>query len=68
MNLPIDTCEKGSCAFAIRGEYDKRVYAKNLGLVGGTLPGNGGVRGVSTVRTDARQRFSHTTTRRVQTI
>ena len=26
MNLPIDTCENGSCAFAIRGEYDKRVY------------------------------------------
>ena len=35
MNLPIDTCENGSCAFAIRGEYDKRVYAKNLGLGGG---------------------------------
>ena len=32
MNLPIDTCENGECAFAIRGEYDKRVYAKNLGL------------------------------------
>ena len=32
MNLPIDTCENGSCSFAIRGEYDKRVYAKNLGL------------------------------------
>ena len=67
MNLPIDTCENGSCSFAIRGEYDKRVYAKNLGL-GGALPGNGGVRGVSTVRTDARQRFSHTTTRRAQAI
>lgn len=36
MNLPIDTCENGSCSFAIRGEYDKRVYAKNLGLGGGT--------------------------------
>ena len=35
MNLTIDTCENGSCAFAIRGEYDKRVYAKNLGLGGG---------------------------------
>ena len=35
MNLPIDTCENGACAFAIRGEYDKRVYAKNLGLGGG---------------------------------
>ena len=35
MNLPIDTCENGSCSFAIRGEYDKRVYAKNLGLRGG---------------------------------
>ena len=35
MNLPIDTCENGSCSFAIRGEYDKRVYAKNLGLGGG---------------------------------
>ena len=46
MNLPIDTCENGSCSFAIRGEYDKRVYAKNLGL-GGALPGNGGVCGVS---------------------
>ena len=32
MNLPIDTCENGECSFAIRGEYDKRVYAKNLGL------------------------------------
>ena len=36
MTLPIDTCENGSCSFAIRGEYDKRVYAKNLGLGGGT--------------------------------
>ena len=36
MNLPIDTCENGACSFAIRGEYDKRVYAKNLGLGGGT--------------------------------
>ena len=35
MNLPIDTCENGACAFAIRGEYDKRVCAKNLGLGGG---------------------------------
>ena len=26
MNLPIDTCENGACSFAIRGEYDKRVY------------------------------------------
>lgn len=38
MNLPIDTCENGACAFAIRGEYDKRVYAKNLGLGGGHYP------------------------------
>ena len=38
MNLPIDTCENGSCSFAIRGEYDKRVYAKNLGLGGGHYP------------------------------
>ena len=38
MNLTIDTCENGSCAFAIRGEYDKRVYAKNLGLGGGHYP------------------------------
>ena len=38
MNLPIDTCENGSCSFAIRGEYDKRVYAKNLGLGGGDIP------------------------------
>ena len=38
MNLPIDTCENGSCSFAIRGEYDKRVYAKNLGLGGGHFP------------------------------
>ena len=37
MNLPIDTCENGSCSFAIRGEYDKRVYAKNLGLGGGGI-------------------------------
>ena len=26
MNLPTNTCENGACAFAIRGEYDKRVY------------------------------------------
>ena len=38
MNLPIDTCEDGECAFAIRGEYDKRVYAKNLGRGGGHFP------------------------------
>ena len=38
MNLPIDTCENGACAFAIRGEYDKRVYAKNLGSGGGHFP------------------------------
>ena len=67
MNLPIDTCENGACSFAIRGEYDKRVYAKNLGL-GGALPGNVRVRGVSTARTDARQQFSPTTTRRAQAI
>ena len=64
MNLPIDTCENGSCAFAIRGEYDKRVYAKNLGLVGGALPGNVRMRGVSTVWTDARARLPYTTTKR----
>ena len=67
MNLPIDTCENGACSFAIRGEYDKRVYAKNLGL-GGAFPGNIGVCGVSTARTDARKRFLHTTTRRAQAI
>ena len=38
MNLPIDTCENGACSFAIRGEYDKRVFAKNLGLGGGHFP------------------------------
>ena len=38
MNLPIDTCENGECSFAIRGDYDKRVYAKNLGLGGGHFP------------------------------
>ena len=38
MNLPIYTCENGACSFAIRGEYDKRVYAKNLGLGGGNYP------------------------------
>ena len=43
MNLPIDTYENGACAFAIRCEYDKRVYAKNLGLGGGALSGNVGV-------------------------
>ena len=67
MNLPIYTCENGACSFAIRGEYDKRVYAKNLGLKG-ALPGNIRVRGVSTARTGARARFSPTTTRRAQTI
>ena len=40
MNLPIDTCENGACSFAIRGEYDDRVYAKNLGLKRG---GRGGI-------------------------
>ena len=64
MNLPIDTCENGACSFAIRGEYDKRAYAKNLGLGGGALSGNVGVRGVSTVRTDARVRLPFTTTKR----
>ena len=64
MNLPIDTCENGACSFAIRGEYDKRVYAKNLGLGGGALPGNVSVCGVSTVRTDARARLPYTTTKR----
>ena len=63
MNLPIDTCENGSCAFAIRGEYDKRVYAKNLGL-GGAFPSNVRVRGVSTARTGARARLPYTTTKR----
>ena len=38
MNVPIDTCETGSCSFAIRGEYDKRVFAKNLGLGGEHFP------------------------------
>ena len=38
MNFPIDTCEDGACSFAIRGEYDKRVYAKNLGRGGGHFP------------------------------
>ena len=38
MNLPIDTFENGACSFAIRGEYDKRVYAKNLGSGGGHFP------------------------------
>ena len=38
MNMPIDTCENGACSFAIRGEYDKRVYAKNLGRGGGHFP------------------------------
>ena len=64
MNLPTDTCENGACSFAIRGEYDKRVYAKNLGLGGGALPGNVGVCGVSTARTDARARLPFTTTKR----
>ena len=68
MNLPIDTCENGSCSFAIRGEYDKRVYAKNLGLGGGAFPGNVGVCGVSTARTDARQRLWRITTRLAQAI
>ena len=45
MNLPIDTCENGSCSFAIRGEYDKRVYAKNLGLGGADLHDNLGAEG-----------------------
>ena len=67
MNLPIDTCENGSCSFAIRGEYDKRVYAKNLGS-GGAFPSYVGVCGVSTARTDARRQFSPTTTRQAQAI
>ena len=63
MNLTIDTCENGSCSFAIRGEYDKRVYAKNLGL-GGAFPGNVRVRGVSTaLRTERCGRSRSITTR-----
>ena len=38
MNLPINTTADGACSFAIRGEYDKRVYAKNLGRGGGHFP------------------------------
>ena len=38
MNLPINTTADGACSFAIRGEYDKRVYAKNLSRGGGHFP------------------------------
>ena len=37
MNLPTNTTADGT-AFAIRGEYDKRVYAKNLGRGGEHFP------------------------------
>ena len=38
MNFPINTTTDGRRSFAIRGEYDKRVYAKNLGSGGGHFP------------------------------
>ena len=62
MNVPIDACENGNAAFALRVGYDGKCYPGNLGT-GGAFPGNGRVRGVSMRRWDARQRFSRTTTR-----
>lgn len=38
MNLPIDTCENGACAFAIRVGYDAKCYAGNVGTGGGHYP------------------------------
>ena len=31
MNLPIDACENGECAFALRVGYDAKCYAGNVG-------------------------------------
>ena len=64
MNLPINTTADGT-AFAVKS--GERACFANM-TNGGKLPRNGGYRGVSTVRTDARRRFSPTTTRRVQAI
>lgn len=38
MNLPIDTCENGTCAFAIRIGQDKHTYPKNIGTGGSHFP------------------------------
>lgn len=38
MNLPIDTCDNGSCAFTIRVGYDAKCFAANVGLGGGHFP------------------------------
>lgn len=35
MNLPIDTCDNGSCAFTLRVGYDAKCLAANVGLGGG---------------------------------
>ena len=47
MNVPIDACENGNAAFALRVGYDGKCYPGNLGT-GGAFPGNDRVRGVST--------------------
>lgn len=39
MNVPIDACENGNAAFALRVGYDGKCYPGNLGT-GGAFPGN----------------------------
>ena len=36
MNVPIDACENGNAAFALRVGYDGKCYPGNLGTGGGT--------------------------------
>ena len=38
MNLPIDTCDDGATAFAIRVGQDKHTYPANIGRGGGHYP------------------------------
>ena len=35
MNVPIDACENGNAAFALRVGYDGKCYPSNLGKGGG---------------------------------
>ena len=38
MNVPIDACENGNAAFALRVGYDGKCYPGNLGTGGGHFP------------------------------
>ena len=67
MNLPINTTSDGT-AFAVTVSMPNNAQLCNIINGGGALPANGGVCGVSTVRTHARRQFSPTTTRQAQAI